>query len=95
MSPWFVLERIVDGLWLKFQYGYVFTVWSSIFGKITFWSLFWKIIVLVPKLRRLNLVLFYALGSLMCVVLGCFFSIFHLLLYVLLKMLNRIFESFI
>ena len=39
---------------MEFQYGYVFTVWSSNFGKITFWSLFWKIVVLVPKLRRLN-----------------------------------------
>jgi hypothetical protein len=33
---------------VKFQYGYVFTIWSS-FGKITFWSLFWIIVVLVPK----------------------------------------------
>ena len=57
-GPWFVLDRIKDGLWVKFQYGYVFTVWSS-FGKITFWSLFWIIVVLVPKLRRLNLVFFY------------------------------------
>jgi len=57
---------------MEFQYGYVFTIWSSNFDKITFWSLFWKIVVLVPKLRRLNLVLFYALGSFICV----FFSIF-------------------
>jgi hypothetical protein len=28
------------------------------FGKITFWSLFWIIIVLVPKPRRLNLIFF-------------------------------------
>jgi hypothetical protein len=52
---------------MEFQYGYVFTVWSSNFCKITFWSLFWKIVVLVPKLKRLNLVLFYALGSFICV----------------------------
>jgi len=32
--PLFVLDRIEDGLWVKFQYDYVFTVWSS-FGKIT------------------------------------------------------------
>jgi hypothetical protein len=53
---------------MEFQYGYVFTAWSSNFGKITFWSLFWKIVVLVPKLRRLYLVLFYALASFICVV---------------------------
>jgi hypothetical protein len=53
---------------MEFQYGYVFTFWSSNFGKITFWSLFWKIIVLVPKLRRLNPVLFYAFGSFIYVV---------------------------
>jgi hypothetical protein len=74
--PWFFLDRIKDGLWVKFQYGYVFTVWSSNFGKITFWSLFWKVIVLVPKLRRLNLVLFYVLGSFICVVFGCFLVYF-------------------
>jgi len=33
---------------VKFQYGYVFKVWSS-FGKFAFWSLFWKIVVLVAK----------------------------------------------
>ena len=63
----------MDGLWVKFQYDYVFTVWSS-FGKIMFWSLFWKIIVLIPKPRRLNLVFFHALESFICV----FFSIFHI-----------------
>jgi hypothetical protein len=57
---------------MKFQYGYVFTVWSSNFGKITFGSLFWKIIILVRKPKRLNLVFFYALKSLNCVVLRCF-----------------------
>jgi hypothetical protein len=56
---------------VKFQYGYVFIVWSS-FDKITFWSLFWIIVVLVPKPRRLNLVFFYALESFICVVLSCF-----------------------
>jgi hypothetical protein len=61
---------------VEFQYGYVFIVWSSNFGKIMFWSLFWKIIVLVPKLRRLNLVFLYALESLNYVVLGFFFIIF-------------------
>jgi hypothetical protein len=25
-DPWFVLDRIKDGLWVKFQYGYVLTV---------------------------------------------------------------------
>jgi len=60
-GPWFVLDRIEDGLWVKFHYGYVSIVWSSNFGKITFRSLFWKIVVLVPKFRRLNLVFFYAL----------------------------------
>jgi hypothetical protein len=59
---------------MEFQYGYVFTVWSSNFGKITFWSLFWKIVVLVPKVRRLNLVLFYALGSFICVVFLVYFK---------------------
>jgi hypothetical protein len=57
---------------VEFQYGYVFTVWSSNFGEIMFWSLFWKIIVLVPKPRRLNLVFFYALESIICVVLSFF-----------------------
>ena len=71
LGPWFVLDRIKDGLWLKFQYGYVFTVWSS-FGKIMFWSLFWIIVVLVPKPRRLSLVFFYALEYFICVVLSCF-----------------------
>jgi hypothetical protein len=47
----------------KFSIVMYFPDWSN-FGKITFWSLFWKIIVLVHKIRRLNLVLFYALGSL-------------------------------
>jgi len=75
-DPWRVLDRIEDGLWVKFQYGYVFTVWSSNFGKIIFWSLFWKFVVLVPKHRRLNLIFFYALESLNCIVLG-FFSIIH------------------
>jgi hypothetical protein len=56
---------------VKFQYGYVFTVWSS-FGKITFWSLFCIIVVLVPKPRRLNLVFFYALESFICVALSIF-----------------------
>jgi len=61
---------------VQFQYGYVSTVWSSNFGKIIFWSLFWKIVVLVPKFRRLNLVFFYVLEYFICVVLGCVFSIF-------------------
>jgi hypothetical protein len=77
-GPWFVLDRIEDGLWVQFQYGYVSTVWSSNFDKITFWSLFWKIVALVPKFRRLNLVFFYALKSFICVVLGYVFSIFSI-----------------
>jgi len=56
---------------VKFQYGYVFTVWSS-FGKITFWSLFWIIVVLVSKPRRLNLVFFYALDLLFVLLLSIF-----------------------
>jgi hypothetical protein len=44
-GSWFVLCRIEDGLLVKSQYGYVFTFWSFNFGKITFWSLFWKIII--------------------------------------------------
>jgi hypothetical protein len=67
---------IEDGLWVKFQYGYVFTVWSSNFGKIMFWSLFLEIVFLVPKLRRLNQVFCYVLESYIWVVLDCFFSIF-------------------
>ena len=58
----------------KFQYGYIFTIRSSNFGKITFWSLFWKIVVLVPKLGRLSPVYFmhwYLLFDL-------FLSIFHI-----------------
>jgi len=57
-GPCVVLDKIEDGLWVKFQYGYVFTVWSS-FGKIMFWSLFWIIVILVPKPKRLNLVFFF------------------------------------
>jgi hypothetical protein len=78
-GPYVVLDRIEDGLWVKFQYGYVFTVWSS-FGKITFGSLFWIIVVLVSKPRRLNLVFFYALESFICVVLSCFWVYFVYLL---------------
>jgi hypothetical protein len=70
-GPCVVLDRIENILWVKFQYGYVFIVWSS-FGKIMIWSLFWIIIVLVHKPRRLNLVFFYALESFNCVVLSCF-----------------------
>jgi hypothetical protein len=64
---------------VKFQYAYVFTVRSN-FGKIMFWSLFWKINILVPKPRRLNLVFFYALESFICVVLSCFLVYFIYLL---------------
>ena len=76
-GPWFDLDRSEGGLWEKFQYGYVSTVWSSNFGKITLWSLFWNIVILVPKFRRrkLNMVFFYALESFICVVLGCFFRL--------------------
>ena len=70
-GPCVVLDRIEDVLWVKFQYGYVFTVWSS-FGKIMFWSLFWIIVVLVHKPRRVSLVFFYVLESFICVVLSCF-----------------------
>ena len=42
--------------------------------KLRFDPCFWKIVVLVPKLRRLNLVFFYALESFICVVLGCFLA---------------------
>jgi hypothetical protein len=81
-GPYVVLDRIEDGLWVKFQYGYVFTVWSS-FDKIMFWSLFWIIVVLVPKPRRLNLgFFFYALESFICVVLNCFRAYFIYLLQV-------------
>jgi hypothetical protein len=44
--------------------------------KLRFGPYFWKIVVLVPKLRRLNLFLFYALGSFICVVLSCFLVYF-------------------
>jgi hypothetical protein len=41
---------------------------SPYFGKLLF----------VPKLRRLNLIFFYAFEYLICVVLSSFFSIFHI-----------------
>ena len=44
------------------------------FGKITFWSLFWKIVVLVPKLGRLSPVYFMHLYLLF----DLFLSIFHI-----------------
>ena len=91
-GPWFVLERTEDGLQVKFQYDYVFTVQSFNFGKIMFWSLFWKIVVLVPKHRRVNLVLFHTVESLNCVV---FLVYFVYLLQVLLMILNSFFGSFI
>jgi hypothetical protein len=46
--------------------------------KLHFRPCFEKIIALVPKLRRLNLVFFYALESLNCVVLGCFLVYFRI-----------------
>ena len=58
----------------KFQYGYVFTIWPSNFGKITFWSLFWKIVILVPKLGRLSPVYFMHWDLLF----DLFLSIFHI-----------------
>jgi len=37
------------------------SVWLCIYSLVQFWSLFRKIIILVPKPRRLNLVFFYVL----------------------------------
>ena len=34
------LDKTKGGLWVKFQYSYVFIVWLSNFGNITFWSMF-------------------------------------------------------
>jgi hypothetical protein len=48
------------------------SVWLCIYSLVQFWSLFWIIVVLVPKPRRLNLVLFYALESFICFVLSCY-----------------------
>jgi len=39
------------------------SVWLCIYSLVQFWSLFRKIIILVPKPRRLNLVFFYVLES--------------------------------
>jgi hypothetical protein len=39
------------------------SVWLCIYSLVQFWSLFQKIIILVPKPRRLNLVFFYVLES--------------------------------
>ena len=41
-GPGSFLEIIEDGLWVEFHHVYVFTVQSSNFGKITFWSLILK-----------------------------------------------------
>jgi len=45
--------------------------------KLRFGPYFGKLLF-VPKLRRLNLVFFYALEYFICVILSCFFSIFRI-----------------
>ena len=64
--------------------------------KLRFDPCFWKIVVLVPQLKRLNLVFFYALESFILCCFGLFFLAYSIyLLQVLITILNKIFESFI